>query len=392
MTNEIVRSQNGKHQRQFSCFHATQRTTISTVQHFWLLIRGEQLWAWVWSEERPLHSFPVIHNWNLHHKVPFSCNEVHTFFCFRCVVVLYNTRKNKQSHIYNQSRKTITCLAISPDAKYLVTGEVSSFLAICLAIYHHVSPEPCYFPQTVMYWKLLTISTLLIDPNPKRQPESCHQRESLQRPLSFLTFSALSFWPSFVWCKCIMSLPHPTPSLRTAINVENTIAMITGGAAVTTQHANRLNFICATQYANAAWHAKGKKLICGENAFWSPTRKFPVEAAKFTVEIEITKVVLLDFDWPSLIKIFNIVIAWLVCVFLRLISSKGLFVYSVATSPQCGSGIWRRRRRSPSSSLTNSLSAVWWVTSDALAWTICQSSKVYSVLDVVWLGYALLEG
>ncbi len=44
---------------------------------------------------------------------------------FRCVVVLYNQRKNKQSHIYNQSHKTITCIALSPDAKYLVTGEVS---------------------------------------------------------------------------------------------------------------------------------------------------------------------------------------------------------------------------------------------------------------------------
>ncbi|GCC42367.1 hypothetical protein chiPu_0026344, partial [Chiloscyllium punctatum] len=42
-----------------------------------------------------------------------------------CVVVLFNPKKNKQHHILNGSRKTITAVAFSPDGKYLVTGEVS---------------------------------------------------------------------------------------------------------------------------------------------------------------------------------------------------------------------------------------------------------------------------
>ena len=40
-----------------------------------------------------------------------------------CTVVLYYTRKNRQSHIINASRKTITSLAFSEDGRYLVTGE-----------------------------------------------------------------------------------------------------------------------------------------------------------------------------------------------------------------------------------------------------------------------------
>ncbi|XP_023225162.1 mitogen-activated protein kinase-binding protein 1-like [Centruroides sculpturatus] len=40
-----------------------------------------------------------------------------------CVIVLYNIRKNKQSHIISNSKKTITCLAFSGDGRYLVTGE-----------------------------------------------------------------------------------------------------------------------------------------------------------------------------------------------------------------------------------------------------------------------------
>jgi WD40 repeat protein len=42
------------------------------------------------------------------------------------VVVLFNPRRNKQSHIFNTSKKTITSLAFSPDGKQLVTGEVST--------------------------------------------------------------------------------------------------------------------------------------------------------------------------------------------------------------------------------------------------------------------------
>ena len=40
-----------------------------------------------------------------------------------CTVVLLNTRKNRQNHIINPSRKTITSLAFSEDGRYLVTGE-----------------------------------------------------------------------------------------------------------------------------------------------------------------------------------------------------------------------------------------------------------------------------
>ncbi|XP_062858588.1 mitogen-activated protein kinase-binding protein 1-like [Trichomycterus rosablanca] len=47
-----------------------------------------------------------------------------------CVVVLLNPRKNKQQHIINTSRKTITTLAFSSDGKYLVTGESGHLPAV----------------------------------------------------------------------------------------------------------------------------------------------------------------------------------------------------------------------------------------------------------------------
>ncbi|KAG5857176.1 hypothetical protein ANANG_G00016330 [Anguilla anguilla] len=47
-----------------------------------------------------------------------------------CVVVLLNPKKNKQHHILNSSRKTITTLAFSPDGKYLVTGESGHMPAV----------------------------------------------------------------------------------------------------------------------------------------------------------------------------------------------------------------------------------------------------------------------
>lgn len=43
---------------------------------------------------------------------------------------MFNLRKNKQGHILNSSKKTITSLDVSPDGKYVVTGEVSKFLVI----------------------------------------------------------------------------------------------------------------------------------------------------------------------------------------------------------------------------------------------------------------------
>ncbi|KAF4084126.1 hypothetical protein AMELA_G00125290 [Ameiurus melas] len=47
-----------------------------------------------------------------------------------CVVVLLNPKKNKQYHILNNSRKTITTLAFSPDGKHVVTGESGHMPAV----------------------------------------------------------------------------------------------------------------------------------------------------------------------------------------------------------------------------------------------------------------------
>ncbi|XP_067413419.1 WD repeat-containing protein 62 isoform X2 [Emydura macquarii macquarii] len=40
-----------------------------------------------------------------------------------CVVVILNPRKNRQRHIFNTSRKTLSALSFSPDGKFIVTGE-----------------------------------------------------------------------------------------------------------------------------------------------------------------------------------------------------------------------------------------------------------------------------
>ncbi|XP_041721735.2 mitogen-activated protein kinase-binding protein 1 isoform X2 [Coregonus clupeaformis] len=47
-----------------------------------------------------------------------------------CVVVLLNPKKNRQHHILNTSRKTITALSFSPDGKCLVTGESGHLPAV----------------------------------------------------------------------------------------------------------------------------------------------------------------------------------------------------------------------------------------------------------------------
>ncbi|KAF7656796.1 hypothetical protein LDENG_00035940, partial [Lucifuga dentata] len=49
-----------------------------------------------------------------------------------CVVVLLNPRNNRQQHIINTSRKTITALCFSPDGRYLVTGESGHLPAVRL--------------------------------------------------------------------------------------------------------------------------------------------------------------------------------------------------------------------------------------------------------------------
>ncbi|CAO2625977.1 WD repeat-containing protein 62 [Lemmus lemmus] len=40
-----------------------------------------------------------------------------------CVVVILNPKENKQQHIFNTTRKSLSALAFSPDGKYIVTGE-----------------------------------------------------------------------------------------------------------------------------------------------------------------------------------------------------------------------------------------------------------------------------
>ncbi|XP_056437864.1 mitogen-activated protein kinase-binding protein 1-like [Gadus chalcogrammus] len=49
-----------------------------------------------------------------------------------CVVVLLNPKKNRQQHLINTSRKSITALAFSPDGKHLVTGESGHLPAVRL--------------------------------------------------------------------------------------------------------------------------------------------------------------------------------------------------------------------------------------------------------------------
>ncbi|XP_063957447.1 mitogen-activated protein kinase-binding protein 1-like [Lytechinus pictus] len=42
---------------------------------------------------------------------------------YMCVIVVFNPRRNKQFHIFNQSKKTLTALSFSGDGRYLVSGE-----------------------------------------------------------------------------------------------------------------------------------------------------------------------------------------------------------------------------------------------------------------------------
>ena len=56
-----------------------------------------------------------------------------------CVSVIYNIRKNKQSHIVNSCRKTITSLSLSRDGCYLATGECGH--EPCVRIWNVISGQ-----------------------------------------------------------------------------------------------------------------------------------------------------------------------------------------------------------------------------------------------------------
>ncbi|XP_060995084.1 WD repeat-containing protein 62 isoform X5 [Dama dama] len=47
----------------------------------------------------------------------------HMAYLAGCVVVILNPKENKQQHILNTARKSLSALAFSPDGKYIVTGE-----------------------------------------------------------------------------------------------------------------------------------------------------------------------------------------------------------------------------------------------------------------------------
>nr|XP_053772091.1 WD repeat-containing protein 62 [Desmodus rotundus] len=47
----------------------------------------------------------------------------HVAYLAGCVVVILDPKENKQQHIFNAARKSLSSLAFSPDGKYIVTGE-----------------------------------------------------------------------------------------------------------------------------------------------------------------------------------------------------------------------------------------------------------------------------
>ncbi|XP_045747290.1 WD repeat-containing protein 62 isoform X1 [Mirounga angustirostris] len=47
----------------------------------------------------------------------------HVAYLAGCVVVILNPKENKQQHVFNTARKSLSALAFSPDGKYIVTGE-----------------------------------------------------------------------------------------------------------------------------------------------------------------------------------------------------------------------------------------------------------------------------
>ena len=51
-------------------------------------------------------------------------STIYIKFINRCVCVLYNLKKSKQTFIKNDSKKPLTCAAFSSDGNLVVTGEV----------------------------------------------------------------------------------------------------------------------------------------------------------------------------------------------------------------------------------------------------------------------------
>ncbi|XP_047383376.1 WD repeat-containing protein 62 isoform X4 [Sciurus carolinensis] len=47
----------------------------------------------------------------------------HVAYLAGCVVVILNPKENKQQHIFNTARKSLSAVAFSPDGKFIVTGE-----------------------------------------------------------------------------------------------------------------------------------------------------------------------------------------------------------------------------------------------------------------------------
>lgn len=89
------------------------------------------------------------------YNVFFLCSRFvirHCFSLHRCVVVLYNPKKGKQSHIFNASKKTLTCLAFSGDGKHLVTGEVRCFACCSSGMQTDIS--------WLLYWQVKVLFQL----------------------------------------------------------------------------------------------------------------------------------------------------------------------------------------------------------------------------------------
>ncbi|KAG8253574.1 mitogen-activated protein kinase binding protein 1 [Homalodisca vitripennis] len=85
---------------------ATLPVTMGSTQHSCPGIRGAPL--------TPQSSSTVA--LSVHLSIPI-------FQHLRCTVVLFNSAKNRQSHLLNLSRKTVTCVKFSPDGRLLATGE-----------------------------------------------------------------------------------------------------------------------------------------------------------------------------------------------------------------------------------------------------------------------------